>query len=631
MTERWRKRLEGIDGASPSDDVFERAKQGPAHPDEALPGPRRSTRMVTIVVAFLVFVLAISAFAIPALRMGNTPADAGPASPMPLWPSQDADDLDQLQSQATVGNADWALSPELVATRFAHEVLGWQDPVTKPNVRSFCWVGDLSSVKTPASPVACPDLPVGGASAPGGVPLGDPAAAPSSVAGGLNTLSFEVYPCNTDACLTDVGPEIVQVYQPLAQGDGAIWAVLQAKDPRITLSVLPWQTVHSGATLSASFMTSDVPTLAYSSCGSTAASSAFHSPSGSDVAGIALDVSLSGSAICTSQEPGYVWAATAGTALGTETGEIGADPLQGEPPTPDGLLGLTAVPVTMVSTSLPEKSTAPTSPPLGLTGSPDTGSVAFTTYTDPYGWTLDVPQDWSTEAIQTPGSGTQGARFVGENMSIQVSTQTAPPGSPPPGLKLPTVDDARLPLQANELLTNVEGGLGGTFYGDGQEFTVTVESTYLPDPLPEPERSILMHMIGSIAFQPWTTGEVRNQWVAIETPTEDVSWITVEDGLYMLFKTADGYKIYGSISCDGKAPRRTSSTSDGFAVLDCPDGTSWEMNADGAGGGDGSGQASTNDPPPEWAVATAHDGTLIAWVLPGVFPEGTGGSSASPS
>ena len=28
MTERWRKKLEGLDGASPSDDVFERAKAG---------------------------------------------------------------------------------------------------------------------------------------------------------------------------------------------------------------------------------------------------------------------------------------------------------------------------------------------------------------------------------------------------------------------------------------------------------------------------------------------------------------------------------------------------------------------------------------------------------------------------
>ncbi|MEP6759442.1 MAG: hypothetical protein ABJB55_09625 [Actinomycetota bacterium] len=632
MTERWRKKLEGLDGASPSDDVFERAKQGPMHSDEALPGPRMSTRVVTIVVAFLVFALAISAFAIPALRMGNTSAGGGTAVLVPLWPTQDADQLDQLQSDAAVGNADWALSPEAVAKRFAQDVMGWQSPVVKPNVHSFCAFGaEPDSLSTPASPVACADLPVGGWSAPGGVPLEDPAAAPSSGAGKLSTLSYEIYPCDTDACLVDLGPEIVQVYQPLRRGDGAIWTVLQAKSPRITLSVLPAQIVHNGSTVSAGFLTNDVPTLAYSSCGSAAASSAFHAPSGSDAKGIALDVSLSGGANCTDQEPGYVWAATAKTALGTETGQIGADPLQGQPPSSPGLLGLTAVPVTMVSASLPAETTPPKSPPLGLGGSPSMLAVAMTTYTDPFGgWTIDVPQDWTTKVIQTSGSGTQGAQFMGENMSIQVSTQTAPSGSPPPGLTLPATDDSQFPLVANDLLTNVEGGLGGTFWGDGQTFSVTVLSPNLPEPLPEPERSILMHMIGSISFKPWTVGEIRNQWVAIPTPTGDVSWITVEGGLYMLFKTPDGYKLYGAISCGGKPPRKTSSRADGFAVLDCPDGTSWEMDAGGASGGDGSGEAVWNDPPPQWPVVTAHDGTLIAWVLPGVFPPGTGGSSPAP-
>jgi hypothetical protein len=134
-------------------------------------------------------------------------------------------------------------------------------------------------------------------------------------------------------------------------------------------------------------------------------------------------------------------------------------------------------------------------------------------------------------------------------------------------------------------------------------------------------------MIRSISFHPWQVGDVRHDWVAISTPTQDVSWITVEGGLYMLFKTSDGYRLYGSINCGDKQPSKTSSTQDGFAVLDCPDGTSWEMDAEGSSGGSGSGQASNNDPPPEWVVATAHDGTLIAWVLPGVFPPGTGGAS----
>ena len=539
MTERWRKKLEGLDGASPSDDVFERAKQGPMRRDDALPGPRTSARVVTVIAAFLVFALAISVFAIPALRVNDTLAGDEAAVLMPLWPSQDADQLDQLQSDAAAGNADWAVSPESVAKRFAQDVMGWQSPVVRPNNNSFCAFGaEPDSVSTPASPVACADLPVGGWSAPGGVPLEDPAAGPSSGSGSLHARSYEVYPCNTDACLADLGPEVVQVYQPLGQGDGAIWAVLQAKSPRITLSVLPGQIVHNGSSVSAGFLTNDVPTLAYASCGSTAASSAFQSPSGSDAKGISLDVSLSGWTNCTTA-PGYVWAATAGTALGTETGQIGGDPLQGAPPTPDGLLGLTAVPATMVSTSVPAQTTPQKSPPLGLDGSPSPLAVAMTTYTDPFGgWTIDVPQDWTIELLKTPGSGTQGAQFVGENMSVQVSTQTAPTGSPPPGLTLPAVDDSQFPLKANDLMTNVEGGLGGTFQGDGQTFSVTVQSPYLPNPLPEPERSILMHMIGTISFQPWAVGEIRNQWVAIETPTGDVSWTTVEGSRSSIARTA---------------------------------------------------------------------------------------------
>jgi hypothetical protein len=626
MTERWRKKLEGLDGTSPSDDVFERAKQGPVRRDDVLPGPRMSARVVTVIAAFLVFALAISVFAIPALLTGSTPASDNTVGLVPLWPTQDADELQHLQSDAKVGQADWALSPELATKKFAHDVLGWEDPVVKPNVHSYCAVGaEPDSLTTPASPVACPDLPVGGWSAPGGVPLADPAAGGSSGAAGFATRSYEVSPCDTDACLTDIGPEIVQVYQPLGRGDGAIWVVLQAKSPRITVSVLPGQVVHDGSTVSAGFLTGDVPTLAYSSCGSTGASSASTAPSGSDASGIALDVSLSGSALCSSQEPGYVWAASAKTALGTETGEIGADPLQGQPPSPPGLLALTAVPVAMVPTTLPPETTAPTSPPLGLTGAPNTGSMQWTTYTDPYGWTIDVPEGWATKVLSVEGAGTNGAQFIGENMSVQVSTQTADPGSPPPGLTLQLVNDAQFPLNANDFLSNIEEGLGGTFHGDGLVFDVTVRSPYLPNPLPEPERSILMHMIGSITFQPWTVGDVRHDWVAIGTPTEDVSWIMLEGGLYMLFKTPDGYKLYGSISCGGKEPSKTSSSADGFAVLDCPDGSTWEMNATGESGGGG--DAAGNDPPPEWAVVTAHDGTLIAWVLPGVFPPGTGGAS----
>ena len=123
MTERWRKKLEGIDKQGPSDDVFERAKQGPMHRDEALPGPRMSARVVTIVAAFLVFALAISVFAIPALRMGNQAAGEGSAL-LPLWPAQTSDQLEQLQANPP----SWALDPQQVAEHFTQEIMGWSTP-----------------------------------------------------------------------------------------------------------------------------------------------------------------------------------------------------------------------------------------------------------------------------------------------------------------------------------------------------------------------------------------------------------------------------------------------------------------------------------------------------------------------
>jgi hypothetical protein len=215
-------------------------------------------------------------------------------------------------------------------------------------------------------------------------------------------------------------------------------------------------------------------------------------------------------------------------------------------------------------------------------------------------------------------------------MSVEISIQPAPseslpPGfTLPPGLTLPPSNDSQFPLQADQLLSDVEGGLGGYFVGDGQRFNVHVLSPDLPGSLPETDADILDHMIGSISFQPWMLGEVRNGWEAIATPTEDVSWVTVRGGTYMLFRTASGYRLYGAISCAGKPPSTTRATSDGFAVLGCPDGSTWQMDAEGASGG--SCIASANDPPPEWAVVTAHDGTLIAFVIPGYFPAGTGGS-----
>src|SRR6266550_3003633 len=87
MTERWRKRLSKLDDVSPSDDVLERAKAGPMVPEEMIPRPKATTRVATAIAAFVVFALAISVFAIPALHMrGDSAVTAGTYGVQPLWP-----------------------------------------------------------------------------------------------------------------------------------------------------------------------------------------------------------------------------------------------------------------------------------------------------------------------------------------------------------------------------------------------------------------------------------------------------------------------------------------------------------------------------------------------------------------
>src|SRR2546426_681434 len=92
----------------------------------------------------------------------------------------------------------------------------------------------------------------------------------------------------------------------------------------------------------------------------------------------------------------------------------------------------------------------------------DSAPVAWTSYTDRYGWTIDVPEGWRTQTVPAAGGGTLGEVFIGEAMSIQVSIEPAPSSSLPqglklpPGLTLPPSNDSRFPLNADQLLAQVE-------------------------------------------------------------------------------------------------------------------------------------------------------------------------------
>ena len=254
MTERWRKKLEGIDKRGPSDDVFERAKQGPMHRDEALPGPRMSARVVTIVAAFLVFALAISVFAIPALRMGNQAAGEGSAL-LPLWPAQTSDQLEQLQANPP----SWALDPQQVAEHFTQEIMGWSTPSAAEAACDLpAYASSSPSYSSPpvtgggfyAFYVGCPSIVRWGVSGEPSDPYPTDSAGPSQD-GSFRT--YSVSSCGGDICVDSAG-EFVQVYQPLEQGEGQIWAVLQAQGQE-TLSVAPGQVVHDGSSVSAGFVT----------------------------------------------------------------------------------------------------------------------------------------------------------------------------------------------------------------------------------------------------------------------------------------------------------------------------------------------------------------------------------------
>jgi hypothetical protein len=504
MTERWRKKLEGIDGASPNDDVFDRAKQGPMHRDDAIPGPRMSTRIVTIVAAFVVFALAISVFAVPALRMG-TEAGGQVVGLLPLWPAQTPDELEQLQAEAPA----WALDPEQVALRFGQQVMGWSDVSVKELSGAECSDALVSTPWPGPSPYVADVLPCRAVSVFSPTQQTSPSfgyasSGPSATADAAFR-TFAVLPCNPSSQCADYasGQQSVQLYQPLEQGAGQIWAVRLARGglnlPN-TISVAPGQNVHDGSSVSAGFFlgigSAFTPTLAYASCGSTAASSAYHAPAGSGTGGIALDVHLEGSAECSGAQPGYVWAATAATALGSETGQIAEDPLQSDGPFRGGLLAFTAAPVTMVFPQSDAETTAPTSPTPERSASPTVEPVVWTTYDGGLGFTMELPADWGTTSIQDEivVSAPEGDPY------IQI---TRIPDEPPR-------DDSSFPLD----FADYEGNNQPHFYGDGQTFIIQW-LTGTPDPLTPEQSAIVESIVESIRFKPWKLAETRNGWTAV--------------------------------------------------------------------------------------------------------------------
>jgi hypothetical protein len=551
MTERWRKKLDDLDEVGPTDDVYRRAKASPVDPHEPLPGPKTSNRVVTGVVAFSVFALALSAFALPLLRMGSTaPADEGSLGMFPIWPAQTSADLQRLQDSP----APWALDPKATAIAFTERVMGWSGASAKLNDEPGCVFG------AGASPTPIPGNQGGCTS-------------PSVAVDGL--LTYSVWPppgpCN-DVGTEQMGgnafcaarpPEFVEVYQPLAQGDGQIWAVHQAAGsfPRTTMSVVAEQHVRDGASINATVSPLEVGSFAalgYGSCNQYASvvSGGNQTSDGGSSSGLAIEVQLTD--VCQGYVQGYAWAATSSQPLYPHT-----DPILHRAPDTPVLSTLTAVPVVMVFPSGGGETTVSSTP------APTAQAVGWTTYTDPKGWSIDVPTDWDVQIITQGGN--DGAAFSTGDLSLQIGIvpiQT-------------TGDDSRFPLDADQLLGPAEAGLIGHFRGDGQEFMVDVPSIYDLHDIPDNELETVRHMIGSISFEPWRVGETRNGWTAVGKALRSASAQWVGAGQHFLTSGSDGHRLaFGPpADCVNGTPTFEIRES-GSAAESCPDGTGGDWNVD---------------------------------------------------
>jgi hypothetical protein len=552
MTERWRKKLRDLDATGPTNDVFERAKTGPTRHEDELTAPGTSTRIVTGVVAFAIFALALGVVAVPAFRMNGNDTGSGSLGMFPIWPAQDAKALADLQATADRGDAGWLLDPSTVAQRFGSDVLGWDRTEVEPAISKYCspnqqlWSPSWGEASISPGPPSCAS----------GVTTTPNAAAPTPVVGAFPVVGL--MECSGDVCTG--GGETLQLFQPVTQGPGGIWAVLSAFSPSLDLSVTPGQTVRGGATISANVpardLTSFVPTLAYASCGSSGAGapSGMTSSSWGSQFNLSIDVQLDPAAGCGGEQPGYAWVAEAETSFTTPDGSLQRDPLA----TPGAHVSfLTAVPIVAV---FPQSAApAPTADP--------TGEPAWSNYSDPLGWTVDVPPGWTTETWADAGAG-----FTGDGITVQITRGGEQ-----------RRDDSSFPLDPDGFLSEGEGALIGSFHGDALPFKFVVMGDGMSPPvLTQQQQLIVDRMIESVRFERWKIGETRNGYSAIghvhASSSAEWFYAVTGDGENAFSTYVDGERmVYGPVySCPGA---RYEVREYGVAAMRCADGSdnAWDF------------------------------------------------------
>jgi hypothetical protein len=623
VTERWRKKLEGIDQVAPRDDVYERAKAGPRLPEAQSPMQRTSTRVATAIAAFVVFALAISLFVVPTLRLrDDSSALSAGGQLLPLWPARTVEQVQALQDEADAGQAGWALDPRQVGTRFGQAVLGWPD----------AWAGGVSSIAptcgvlqgtypNTASP-AIPCAYAAGSNSLAGVPGADPgtdmaSCDPAFLLCGQATggdpssgppspfISLAVAVCDPSSCHASP-TEMLELFQPIGTGDDRIWAVFEASSPSIDLAVSPGQTVREGSSIStgARIRTGaqfglGVHVGASESCSLDKATDVYHGPISTDglmtSAGseIGTDFGPSSGTSCQQSEPGYVFAATSGKPIVRDG--VASDPLQ---PGGASLYALSAVPITF---EWPDGA-ASSGPPTPTT------STGWTTYTDPLGWTIDVPTTWVTTKIEGSDANTSyaGAAFgsatleqdPGGPITLGVASgevalllyHSTCVTCPAPGPRFS--DDSDLPLALSAMDT-VDGGYLLAFQADGIPFTLRIR---LGGNAPTTEQlAILQRMVSSIHFVPWHIGEQRDGWTALNPTDQDpLSWRTAmiswqscnSRGCYVLtFGEPDGEYLLGPMKPCGEGENMTADAphaTDYVIVLECPNGSTQRWTRTGA-------------------------------------------------
>ncbi len=616
MTERWRKRLSDLDEVTPSEDVFHRAHDGPQMPDEMIPRPSTGTRVVTGIAAFVVFALAISVFAIPALRMNRDAGSPAGVGLLPLWPARALDDLEALQARADSGEPDavWATDPAQAARRFGTDVMGWfatnvdesppaggeqvivDDYVPPP------WLESNAEEPCPDD-VACKlagDYITMRTDVPSAVyPTGYPTSGYTTTVPPLPYRTYSIQRCEK-GCSGNL--TVVTLYQPLQAGDGSIWAVLEVRSLDAWFNVETAQAIDDGFAIKggASVSTSGSATLGYrsgiGSCDVRDTTSG-NAPVWNETRRIEVGLTPGDDMGCADAEAGYVW-------LGVDDADDGTDVMI--PPTDpfdqdadEVLVALTAVPVTFqrgtVSSPNATEATEGVTPPPSVFPSPT--PVAWSTR-EALGFSIDLPSDWDIWSFQGPLNGFRAGPDQQGTPYIEIFVDETAPAE----------DDSAFPLVVTTLES--DDGTESLFRGDGRLFRLRFDLTNPIDGSTRPDEfETVAKIVASIRFEPWTVGETRNGWTAIDRPREDQSyWAGVGGNQVIAAWTGDGFVIVDAVDTCGEGQNMT--VVDGWPVLECPDGTTVSYDVDGS---------AFPDNPPEYRASvdvypaiSAYDGHLLA-------------------